>query len=59
MKKGKKMNVEKKESGPGKNNKHVKEEKGRQVKQDKRNAGMTEKKSATRRAVEEKHSSKC
>ena len=33
--------------------------KGRQVKQDKRNAGMTEKKSATRRAVEEKHLSKC
>ena len=33
----------------------MKEKKGRQVKQDKRIAGITEKKSATRRAVEEKH----
>ena len=33
----------------------MKEEKGRQVKQDKRNVGMTEKKSVTRRAVEGKH----
>ena len=33
----------------------MKEKKGRQVKQDKRIAGITEKKSTTRRAVEEKH----
>ena len=50
-----KRTKKKKKSGSGKDNKHEREKKGRQVKQGKRIAGITEKKSATRRAVEEKH----
>ena len=50
-----KRTKKKKKSGSGKDNKHVREKKGRQVKQGKRIAGITEKKSATRQAVEEKH----